>query len=285
MAKQYSPLMQLLGKVRFYLVTLLLIALAISVIYPIAWTVISSIREPQDFFRNPWGLPGEADFSVYREVWVDFNISHALFNSIQISTITVVISLIITLMASYAIARMRWRFSNVVLAFFLAGLVIPGHSTIIPLYLMLIPIIDLVGPKYAILIPYIAGTLPISIFILSNYMRSIPGSLEEAAVIDGCNIFQLFYKIMIPVTLPAIASVTIFNFLGVWNELMLALVFLSKNTDQTLPLAMLRFSGRFGVQWSQTLATVSIAIIPSILVYIILQDRLMKGMTAGSVKG
>ena len=116
-------------------------------------------------------------------------------------------------------------------------------------------------------------------------MRSLPNSVEEAAIIDGCNIRQLFFRIIIPMSLPAVASVTIFNFLGVWNELMLALVFLTKNAEQTLPLALLRFSGRFGTQWSETLATVSIAVIPSILLYVILQEKLIKGMTAGSVKG
>lgn len=260
-------------------------SLAITVLYPLFWTIISSIRDPQEFFLNPWGLPKNLDFSVYAKVWNDFNVGHALFNSIKLSSITVVLSLLFTTTASFAVSRMRWRFSNIALAFLLSGLMIPGHSTIIPLYLSLLPVIDAIGAKNAILIPYVAGTLPISVFIISSYMRSIPDSLEEAAIIDGCNIIQLFHKIILPVSLPAIASVTIFNFLNVWNELMLGLVFLTKNTEQTLPLAMLRFSGRFGIQWSETLATVSIAIIPSILVYLVLQEKLIQGMTAGSVKG
>lgn len=272
-------------KAKKYLGILLLMVLAIFVIYPLAWTVVSSIREPTDFFQDPWGLPDEFDFSVYGKVWTEFNVKYALLNSFKLSTITVCVSLIFTLTASFAISRMRWRYSNVVLAFFLAGLMIPGHSTIIPLYLSLLPIIEVIGPKNTLLIPYIAGTLPISIFIICNYMQSIPASLEEAAVIDGCNVFQLFYKIIVPVSLPAVATVTIFNFLGVWNELMLGLVFLTRNVDQTLPLAMLRFSGRFGTQWSETLATVSIAVIPSVLLYLLLQEKLIKGMTAGSVKG
>lgn len=275
----------ILYKGRRLLAVALLSALAISVIYPLAWTIVSSIRDPQDFFLNPWGLPDKFDFSVYAKVWDEFNVRHALFNSARLATLTVGFSLLFTLTASFAISRLKWRFSNVVLAFFLAGLMIPGHSTVIPLYLSLLPVIDTLGAKNAILIPYVAGTFPISIMIISSYMRSIPASLEEAAIIDGCNVFQLFYKIIVPVSLPAVATVTIFNFVGVWNELMLGLVFLTRNVDQTLPLAMLRFSGRFGTQWAETLATVSIGIIPSIVVYLILQDKLIKGMTAGSVKG
>lgn len=269
-------------KLKRLIANTLLMALAITVLYPLAWTIMSSIRNPQEFFLNPWGLPSSIEFSVYSKVWHEFNVGHALFNSLTISILTVLLSLVLSLTASFAIARMRWRFSNVVLGFLLAGLMIPGHSTIIPLYLSLIPVIEAVGAKNAILIPYVAGTLPISVFIISSYMRSLPSSVEEAAIIDGCNIFQLFLRIIVPMSLPAVASVTIFNFLGVWNELMLALVFLTKNTEQTLPLALLRFSGRFGTQWSETLATVSIA---SILLYVILQERLIKGMTAGSVKG
>lgn len=272
-------------KLKRLIANTLLMALAITVLYPLAWTIMSSIRNPQEFFLNPWGLPSSIEFSVYSKVWHEFNVGYALFNSLTISILTVLLSLVLSLTASFAIARMRWRFSNVVLGFLLAGLMIPGHSTIIPLYLSLIPVIEAVGAKNAILIPYVAGTLPISVFIISSYMRSLPSSVEEAAIIDGCNIFQLFLRIIVPMSLPAVASVTIFNFLGVWNELMLALVFLTKNTEQTLPLALLRFSGRFGTQWSETLATVSIAVLPSILLYVILQERLIKGMTAGSVKG
>ncbi len=272
-------------KLKRLIANTLLMALAITVLYPLAWTIMSSIRNPQEFFLNPWGLPSSIQFSVYSKVWHEFNVGHALFNSLTISILTVLLSLVLSLTASFAIARMRWRFSNVVLGFLLAGLMIPGHSTIIPLYLSLIPVIEAVGAKNAILIPYVAGTLPISVFIISSYMRSLPSSVVEAAIIDGCNIFQLFLRIIVPMSLPAVASVTIFNFLGVWNELMLALVFLTKNTEQTLPLALLRFSGRFGTQWSETLATVSIAVLPSILLYVILQERLIKGMTAGSVKG
>ena len=272
-------------KLKRLIANTLLMALAITVLYPLAWTIMSSIRNPQEFFLNPWGLPSSIEFSVYSKVWHEFNVGHALFNSLTISILTVLLSLVLSLTASFAIARMRWRFSNVVLGFLLAGLMIPGHSTIIPLYLSLIPVIEAVGAKNAILIPYVAGTLPISVFIISSYMRSLPSSVEEAAIIGGCNIFQLFLRIIVPMSLPAVASVTIFNFLGVWNELMLALVFLTKNTEQTLPLALLRFSGRFGTQWSETLATVSIAVLPSILLYVILQERLIKGMTAGSVKG
>lgn len=272
-------------KLKRLIANTLLMALAITVLYPLAWTIMSSIRNPQEFFLNPWGLPSSIEFSVYSKVWHEFNVGHALFNSLTISILTVLLSLVLSLTASFAIARMRWRFSNVVLGFLLAGLMIPGHSTIIPLYLSLIPVIEAVGAKNAILIPYVAGTLPISVFIISSYMRSLPSSVVEAAIIDGCNIFQLFLRIIVPMSLPAVASVTIFNFLGVWNELMLALVFLTKNTEQTLPLALLRFSGRFGTQWSETLATVSIAVLPSILLYVILQERLIKGMTAGSVKG
>lgn len=119
-------------KLKRLIANTLLMALAITVLYPLAWTIMSSIRNPQEFFLNPWGLPSSIEFSVYSKVWHEFNVGHALFNSLTISILTVLLSLVLSLTASFAIARMRWRFSNVVLGFLLAGLMIPGHSTIIP---------------------------------------------------------------------------------------------------------------------------------------------------------
>ncbi|NPV54367.1 MAG: carbohydrate ABC transporter permease [Firmicutes bacterium] len=279
---RFNLRLQLLKKLIIYG---LLIALAVTVIYPIAWTIISSLRDSEEFFQNPWGFPRGFDASVYEKVWNEHQLKYNLFNSVMLSAIAVSVSLVVSLMASYAISRMKWRFSGLALAFFLMGIMIPVHSTIIPLYISMQPIINSLGARFALAIPYIAFNLPVSIFILTNFMRSIPSVLEEAAVIDGCSVPQLFLRIIVPTSLPAIATVSIFSFLGVWNELLFALVFLSRNTEQTLPLGILRFTGRYAVQWSETLAAVSIAMIPSMVIYMILQDRLIKGMTAGAVKG
>jgi raffinose/stachyose/melibiose transport system permease protein len=264
---------------------LILIIITIAVLYPLVWTIISSFRESNDFLQDPWGFPTKIDLSVYPEVWNEYQIKYNLFNSVAISAVTVGISIAVSLAAAFAISRMKWRFSNLALLFFLMGLMIPVHSTIIPIYIGMQPIINSLGARVAIILPYIAFSLPISVFILSNFMKSIPNSLEEAAVIDGCSIFQVFTRIIVPMSLPAVATVTIFNFIATWNELLFALVFLNKNTEQTLPLGIVQFAGRYSVEWTPTLAAVSIAIIPSILVYVLLQEKLIKGMTAGAVKG
>ncbi len=145
MDQQYSKVSIFINKAKRAIIVALLMGLAISVLYPLAWTIMSSIRDPNEFFLNPWGLPNKFDFSVYTKVWHDFNVGHALFNSMRLSVTTVAVSLVFTLTASFAISRMRWRFSNLALGFLLAGLMIPGHSTIIPLYLSLLPVIDVIG--------------------------------------------------------------------------------------------------------------------------------------------
>lgn len=170
------------------------------------------------------------------------------------------------------------------MAFFLSGIMIPVHSTLIPLYVTLRPLAK-VDERLALMIPYVVFGLPVAIFIISNYMKSIPLSLEEAAVIEGCSLIKSFFNIILPMTKPAIATVSIFSFMGIWNELMFALVFLQRSTVQTLPLGILRFTGLYTTQWQPTMAAIVIAMIPSLIIYSILQEKIIGGMTAGSLKG
>jgi raffinose/stachyose/melibiose transport system permease protein len=135
------------------------------------------------------------------------------------------------------------------------------------------------------MLPYIVFGLPTAIFIMTNYMKSISLSLEEAAVMEGCSLAKSFALIIVPMTTPAIATVAIFSFMGIWNELMFALVFLQRKSVMTLPLGILRFTGLYTTQWQPTLAAIVLAMIPSLILYSILQEKIIGGMTAGSIKG
>lgn len=263
---------------------LVLVAIAVSIIYPLIWTFFGSVRDEKLFALNPWGLPEQLDLHVYVDVLFTYGIARNLINSLLLSSVGVMISTVLALLASYGLARMRWKGSNLMMAFFLSGIMIPVHSTLIPLYIGLQPF-RRIDERFALLIPYIVFSLPTAIFLLTNYMRSISRSLEEAAVIDGCSLFKSFLYVIVPVTGPAIATVTIFSFMGMWNELLFALVFLQKNETHTLPVGILRFTGLYTTQWQLTLAAIVIALIPSLLLYLILQDRIIKGMTAGALKG
>lgn len=289
MQKNYSGIRSeksaVVNKLSSILVYVFLTSLAIVVLYPLLWTFLASVRPDTQFALNPWGIPKQFDLSIYREVWIDAGIARNTYNSLLIAALGVVISLILCLLASYPLARMRWKGAGIVLAFFLSGIMIPVHSTLIPLYVMLRPISKVLDERFALLIPYIVFSMPVAIFLIYNYMKSIPMSLEEAAVLDGCSLFQSFIRIIVPTVKPAIATVSIFSFMGMWNELLFALVFLQRQKVQTLPLGILRFTGLYTVEWQATLAAIMIAVIPSIILYVILQEKLIQGMTEGSLKG
>lgn len=252
--------------------------------YPLLWTFFGSIREEKLFALNPWGIPESFDLSVYWEVLTEYGIGRNMFNSLLMSSVGVVLIILLALTASYALGRMRWKGAPIVMAFFLSGITIPVHSTLIPLYVMLRPL-SKIDERLALMLPYIVFGLPTAIFIMTNYMRSIPLSLEEAAVMEGCSLMKSFTKIIIPMTTPAIATVAIFSFMGIWNELMFALVFLQRAVVMTLPLGILRFTGLYTVKWQPTLAAIFLAMIPSLILYSILQEKIIGGMTAGSLKG
>lgn len=261
-----------------------LILVGIVVVYPLVWTFFGSVRDEKLFALNPWGLPEQLQFTVYWEVLTTFGLARNIVNSLGMSIIGVCLVIWLALTASYALSRLRWKGSKYMMAFFLSGIMIPVHSTLIPLYVMLRPMSH-IDERLALLLPYIVFGLPTAIFLISSYMRSIPMSLEEAAVMEGCSLVRSFFSVIIPMTTPAIATVAIFSFMGIWNELLFALVFLQRQVVQTLPLGILRFTGLYTTQWQPTLAAIVIAMIPSLVLYSILQEKIIGGMTAGSLKG
>ncbi len=266
------------------LLYLVLIIIGISVVYPLIWTFFGSVRDEAKFATNPWGFPEQINLRIYLEVLTKYGLARNVFNSLYMSIIGVLLIIWLTLTASYGLARLKWKMSKYVMALFLSGIMIPVHSTLIPLYVSLRPI-SKIDERLALMIPYVVFGLPVAIFIVSNYMKSIPLSLEEAAVIEGSSLIKSFFKIIVPMTLPAIATVSIFSFMGIWNELMFALVFLQRSVVQTLPLGVLRFTGLYTTQWQPTMAAIVIAMVPSLVVYIVLQEKIIGGMTAGSIKG
>ncbi|MXI85235.1 carbohydrate ABC transporter permease [Sphaerochaeta halotolerans] len=279
-----NDMAKLKSNVTRFFVYLFLIVIGVTVVYPLVWTFFGSVRDETQFSLNPWGFPEQLDLSVYVEVLTEYGLARNILNSLIMSIVGVLAIIWLSLTASYALARLRWRGAKFMMAFFLSGIMIPVHSTLIPLYVTLRPLAK-VDERLALMIPYVVFGLPVAIFIISNYMKSIPLSLEEAAVIEGCSLIKSFFNIILPMTKPAIATVSIFSFMGIWNELMFALVFLQRSTVQTLPLGILRFTGLYTTQWQPTMAAIVIAMIPSLIIYSILQEKIIGGMTAGSLKG
>lgn len=254
------------------------------VLYPIWFVLLSSFKDNQDLFTNPWGLPKVIVWQNYAEVLFKYHLLANFINSLIYATIGSLVSLLVCAMAAFALTRMKWKLSKLTMSFFLLGLMVPLQSAIVPLYIT-VSKLNLSSPKFNIISVFVAFSIPTTIFILAGFMEGLPHELEEAAVMDGCSIPKAFWKIVLPITKPALATITILNFLHIWNDLMLGLIFLNNEKDQTLQLGIMRFQSEFGTHYGYVLVGIVVAIIPSITVYAILQDKLVKGMTAGALKG
>lgn len=263
---------------------ILLIVFSLSCVYPLLWLVINSFKTNTELFNSPWALGSSFQFMNYVTAWVSGNIGKSFLNSTFVSLISVAVTILIGSMAAFAIKRLKWKLSGLVLGLFLIGVMIPIHSTLIPLFIMFNKI-GFTNKFISLILPYIAFALPTSIFILTGFMGVFPREIEEAAVMDGCSMFAIFWRMIIPLSKSAIATITIFNFVNMWNELMFALIFISDPKKMTLPVSLTRFKGQYSTNWTTQLSATVLMVIPSILVYMFLNDKIIESLTVGAVKG
>lgn len=254
------------------------------IIYPLLFVFMSSIKTNAEVFARPFALPETWNFSIYPELWIEHQLGMYFANSIYYAFFTVVITVLISAMAAYALVRMKWRLKGFVFMLILFGLMVPIHSEVVPLYII-VNKLGLRNPRFSLLGIYIAFSLPITVFILSGFIRGIPRAMEESAVIEGSGIIGAFFRIILPLMKPALATVVIFNFLTVWNDFFAALIFIGRESQKTIQLGVTKFQGTFSTDYSTLLAGIIIVIIPSVIVYALVQDKIIEGITAGAVKG
>lgn len=263
---------------------LLLLVYSVITLYPLYWLFISAFKTNQDFFNRPYGLPLVWMKENIVRAWELGHMGRAMVNSTVVTLVAVALTILLSVLAAYVLARFPFRFKKAVVGIFLAGMLIPIHSTLVPLFIIMnkIHLLDTYG---ALILPYTAFELPIAIFLAMAYMASIPREIEEAAMIDGNGWWGIFGKIVLPLCTPIIATISILAFLRFWNDFSFALVFINTQALKTLPLSLSLFSDGFGTDYSLTMGAMAIAVLPTILVYLILQEQIMKGMVAGSIKG
>ena len=253
-------------------------------LYPLIWLGLSSFKTNPELYENPWGFPYEFGWGNYVQALTEGNILRYFFNSAIIATSAVVIALLLSSMVSYAITRMRWKLAKITLSIFLLGMMIPVYAMVIPLFSMFNQM-GILNTHLAVIIPHIAIAFPMAIFIMSGFMGSIPRELEEAAVVDGCTIFQIFFRIIVPISKSAIVTVAVVTFINVWNDLLFPQIFLTDSSKMTLPVGLTEFQGQYATNYVVQIAAVIITIIPSIVVYVWLHKHVMEGMVSGAVKG
>lgn len=272
------------SKVIQTIIYVFLVLLAIIYIAPLIWVVLTSLKDDSTLMLSPWAMPENIMLGNYIFAWTAGNLGKATLNSFIVCTITLVLSMIIGAMAAYAIAILRWKLSKLTLTYFLIGMMIPVHCVLIPLFIQFSKL-KLSNSLVGIIIPYITFSLPITIYILVGFFEGIPKELFESACIDGCSVYKMFGTIALPLAKTGFMVTGLMSFVNNWNELLLAMVFISKESKKTLPVSLTKFVGPYNTNYCQMFAAIVLAIIPTIVVYCCFANQIVDGLTAGAVKG
>lgn len=263
---------------------LVLLLFTFIFLYPIVWLLINAFKTNEELFLSPWTLPTQISFENFARAIKDGNLIRNFVNSSIIAVAVVVLSTLFSAMAAYGLTRLKWKLSGLVLSIFMLGMMIPTYSTIIPLF-SIFNKLKINNTYLAVIIPHLVFSFPISILILTGFFRTIPHELEEAALLDGCSIPRAFFQIIWPTATPSLVTVSVITFITAWNDLLFPTIFLSDKDMMTLPVGLAAFQGRYSTDYVGMIAAVVITIIPSIIIYSILHDKIIDGMTAGALKG
>ncbi|MCV9885137.1 carbohydrate ABC transporter permease [Metabacillus halosaccharovorans] len=271
----------LLTKIFIYIV---LITFLLISIMPIVWMVLAALKDSSELNQNPFALPEAITFSNIVEAWTVGKMNQYFVNSIIVAFPRVIVILILASLAGYAFGKLKFPGKNLLFYLFLFGLMVPIQAMIIPLYYNM-QNLNLINTYWAMIFPNFGLSMPFAIFMMRAFFRELPDELMDAAKIDGCNEFQTFYKVMLPLMVPAITSLFVFEFMWAWNDFLLPLLFVYNDAYRTLPLGLMYFFGEYTADQSLIAAGVAISTIPIIIVYIIFQRKFIEGMTSGAVKG
>ena len=266
------------------LIYVFLILICITYIFPLLWVFNVSFKTNKEIFTAPFALPQNITFDNYTFAWTAGRLGIATLNSFIVCVVALVLSMIIGSMAAFGIARMRWKGAKLAMTYFLTGMMIPVHCVLIPLFTRFADL-GLSNTLTGIIIPYLTFSLPITIFIMTGFFKGLPNELIECACMEGANIFQIFFKICLPLGRTGLFVTGLMTFIGNWNELLVAMVFISDEAKKTLPVALSKFVGPHATNYSQMFAAIVIAIIPTIVVYCAFSNKIVDGLTAGAVKG
>ena len=255
----------------------ILIIVAVIQIFPLIWLLDFSLASSSEMFTN--GLlvmPKKIQWGNYVKAFVDGNFLWYLKNSILINGLAVLLVIVVSIMSAFACRRMKWKLSTFVKTLLLMGLMIPIHATLLPNY-KIYSRLGMTDTIWALLIPYVAFSLPQGLFLMTSFMESIPVELEEAAVMDGCGIYRILFQIITPMLKSSIATVAIMTFLNNWNEFMMASTYLSSDKWKTLPFSVLEFTGEYSSNYAVQFAVMALTAAPAVIVYL----RTFRGAFSG----
>ncbi|OKP95194.1 carbohydrate ABC transporter permease [Paenibacillus sp. P46E] len=267
------------------LLYILVIAILLIQIYPVVWLMLSSFKSSIELTTQPFALPDSWSFKNYASVFRESSLLLYIKNTAVVTFTCLVLIIFLSATAGFALVKMINRLNSKLLLFFTIGIMIPIQVTLIPLFIMYKDY-GLLNSYPALILPQVGFALPLSILIFTSFYRYVPGELLEAAVIDGCNIYQVFFRIVSPLTINTTITVASINFIFIWNDFVFSNTFTNDKAYKTIAVGLQEFIGAFGAtDWGQTFAAISISIIPIIVTYLFLNKYVMAGVSDGAVKG
>lgn len=266
----------------------LLISWAVVTIFIFAWLLLSSFKTNVEVFGSPWDMPGtplEAARANYTKAWNTSHMSNYFLNSVFVSIVSVALVVAVSAPAAYALSRVKFPGRAFVSYYFIAGMGLPLQLIMVPLFVLLADL-HLINTRAGLIATYVGVSIPFTILLLSGFFRTLPTELEDAGAIDGCSEFAIFWRVMLPLAGPGLFTAAIFNFISIWNEYLLAMLIINQDKLRTMPIGVMaiRYSMQYTADWSGLFAAVVIVIIPSFLLYLVLSERVMTGLTLGSGK-
>lgn len=267
-------------------VTLLVLLVIFISVYPVIWIFLASLKAPDEFANSPmWALPHSLVWENYARAWTEGNMAKYFLNSVLTVIPSLVLVIVLGVSAAFGIEIMRWKFSGLAALLFLLGIMIPFQMVILPLFSLYFKL-HLIDTRWSLIISYTTFGLPLVVFFLTGYFKNFAREIIEAAIVDGANIYQVFFRIALPLVMNALVTVALVQFFFMWNDLLISLTFINNPDLRTVQSGLLAFAGQYGQrEWGPTFASIFLALSPTVLVYLSLNQLVMKGMAAGAVKG
>jgi multiple sugar transport system permease protein len=261
-----------------------LIVISLIVIIPVLWMLSTSFKSDQEIFTVPprW-IPDQMSFDSFSRIWTDYPFAHYFLNSFVVVSLATFISLIFSCLAGYGASRFNFKGKGAFLTFLLVTQMFPSIMLLIPFY-KIIQALGLVNTYLGLILTYISFTIPFCSWMMMGYFQSIPKELDEAAAIDGCGRFRIFWQIIFPLSLPGVAATAIYSFIVGWNEYMFALVLTQSEEMKTVPVGIGQLIGQYKIQWNDMMAASLVATVPLLIFFLFFQKYLISSLTAGSVK-
>ncbi len=259
---------------------------ATLVILPMIWLLYSSFKTDQEIFFAPWAFPEALQWGNFERAWVAVHIGQYFVNSMKVVVPSLVLTLALSSMTAYILARFRFPGNRGLFYMFMAGMLFPIFLALVPLF-FLAKELQLLNSFLGLTLVYTAYSLPFTIFFLTGFFKTLPSELHEAALIDGANEYQVFFRVMLPLAQPGLVTMAIFNFLGMWNQYILPLVLMSERENYVLPqgLSFMLHQQYYKSDWSALFAALTIIMVPTLMVYVVFQNQIQKGVTVGALKG